>query len=139
MIVLYGIVLCYDLKRFSFSLKVPPFFLARPRFFELYVVCLSLEMFIRLFFSPFLFSSNFCYVDPRIVSIVSGVPCTFLCSVQVVVSIRQCNLQCWQIVFLFFFTHIVCQRHILDLRPNGSSLVFFFSDLYFYIIIILFI
>ena len=54
--------------------------------------------------------------------------CTFLCSLKVVVSMRQRCLYCWQFVFVsLFLTHIVCQRHLWDVSPYTWSLVFLFS------------
>ena len=40
---------------------------------------------------------------------------------------RQCCLQCWQVLFPHpFLIHIVCQRHLWDVIPYAWSLVFLF-------------
>ena len=58
----YGVILCCYQKKFSFSLKVS---LSLPcsSFLVWDFTCLSLEMSIKLFFFPFLFSGYFCSVD----------------------------------------------------------------------------
>ena len=61
-----------------------------------------------------------------LIAVISPHSC-FLCSPQVVVSMRQHCLQCWQILFLpLFLIHIVCQRRLWDVMPYALSLVFFF-------------
>ena len=74
--------------------------------------CLSLEMYIQLFFFLFLFSCYFCSVDAWVVSIISG-RCNqsssilFKCSLRVV-SMHQRHLQCQQVLFfLHFLTYSV--------------------------------
>ena len=52
----------------------------------------------------------------------------FLYSLRVVLSMYQRYLQCWEVLFLLLFLiHIVCPYHLLDVRPDTSSLVFSFS------------
>ena len=84
--------------------------------------CLSLEMFIQLFFLLFLFYGYSCSVDAYVVCIVSS-DCNqsssaFLCNLLVT--------EIWRILFLLFLTHTVCQRHLWDVRPYTSSWIFFF-------------
>ena len=93
------------------------------------VASLSLKMFIQLFFFLFLLSSYFRSIDSHVVSIVSG-GCNQFSTVLFYVVFKPLVLiiQCWQILFLLFFsTHIVCRHHLCDVRPYASSLVFLFS------------
>ena len=50
--------------------------------------------------------------------------CAFLCCLLAIVSIHRRYLQCWQILFLLYLTHTVCQRHLWDVRLYACSLVF---------------
>ena len=57
----------------------------------------------------------------------------FVCSLQVIVLKHKHCLQYWHIISLFLFlTHLICQRHILDVKTNAWSLVFLFSGHYYY-------
>ena len=85
---------------------------------------------------PFLFSSYFCSVDTCVVCIVSG-GCNqsfsrvFSYSLLIDVSIHWCYLEGRQVLFLLLFlAHTVCLRHLCDVRPNVSSLAFFFFGLF---------
>ena len=79
-----------------------------------------------------MFSGYFRSTDLRVVSVVSDdwdqSSSALFCFLRVVVSIRQCCLQCWQNLFLLLFlTHIVCQSHLWEVMPNAWLLVFLFS------------
>ena len=55
----------------------------------------------------------------------------FLSSLQIVISMRQRCLRCWQILFLLFFLiHIVCQRRLWDVVTYAWSLVFMFRSIW---------
>ena len=81
---------------------------------------LSLEMYIQLFFFPFLFSSYCCSEDPCVdyfVSVRCNQSCLlfFSCSLRYVSSIYQRCLKCWRVHFLLLFlTHLVCLHHLWD-------------------------
>ena len=90
--------------------------------------CLLLEISIQLFFFSFLFTSCYCSVNSCVVYVVTG--CWNLCSFSylwVIVMMYHRNLLCWQVIFLFFSTHIVCLYHFSDAKLDASSLVFLFS------------
>ena len=83
------------------------------------------------------FSSHFCFLIIVVLLVlmlsvsflvaVINPSCVFLCSLRVVVSMRQRCIRCWQVLFLTsFLIHIVCQRHLWDVLPYVWSLVFFF-------------
>ena len=100
-------------------------------FFKWDVAWLSLKTCIELFFFPLLFSGYFRSADLRVISIAfcgcNQSSSTFLCSLRIVVSMRQCYRQCWQVLFLpLFLIHLFCQRHLWDARPYAWILVFLF-------------
>ena len=59
-----------------------------------------------------------------LVAVISPPP--FLCSLRVVVLMRQRCLQCWRILFVPFLISIVCPRHLLNVMSYAWSLVFSF-------------
>ena len=87
-----------------------------------------LEIFIQMFFFSFLFSYYYCSI---VVCVVSGrynwlFFALFLCSLRVVWMYRQ-QYYCWRVFFLLFLEHIVCVRHLWDVRQYALSWVFWFS------------
>ena len=93
-----------------------------------YFACLLLELSIHLFFFPILLSS-YCSVKPCVVFVRwnQSFFTLFLCSLWIVVSMRQLCLQCQRFSFLliFFYAYSLC--HLSDVSPYSSSLVFLFS------------
>ena len=83
-----------------------------------HVQVFSCEMlFISRLNHPYIcFPSHFCFL-------VAVILLSFVLSV----SMRQCCLQCWQVLFFpLFLKHIVGQRRLWDAKPYALSLVFLF-------------
>ena len=121
----YRVALCCYQKRFTFSHEVSLSLLVQVFSCEISLIRL-LEVCIQLFFLPILFSGYFCSVDAFVVCIVTGrynrfSPALLFCSLLVVASVHCCYVEYWQVLFLLLFlTHIVCVRHLLDVRPYAS-------------------
>ena len=95
-----------------------------------YFACFSLEMSIHLFFFPFLFSGYFCSVGICVVCIDSSGCNQFSSALFCVMFslLHRCIDAIFSVLFLLIFlTHTVCLRHLWDVRPYVSSLVFLFS------------
>ena len=69
------------------------------------VTCLSIKMYIQLLFIPFLFSTNFCSVDPHVVSNVSN----------------GCNLSSSALFYVVFKLMYRCINAVFNTGKSSSS------------------
>ena len=108
------VLFCGEIRRDSVSLI---------RFLFLFLSCeISVKMFVELGFFSFFF------LLMLVLSVLFLVTVINQCALLVFVSMHRRCLECWRVLFLLLFlTHIIYLRHVWNVRPYVSPLLFLFS------------